>query len=125
MSNILIDTCIFIDFIRKPRKDSLYIQLLQKYNPCISLLTHTELYAGKSVWTQKKAKKELEKLLSKVKIYDFTTKISRKAGKLFAHHNTEIIDAIIASTAIEHEIPLATHNIKHFQDIPQLQCITM
>ncbi len=34
-----------------------------------------------------------------------------------------ITDALIAATALEHRLPLATFNIKHFKNIPDLRTI--
>ena len=33
-------------------------------------------------------------------------------------------DAWIAATALRHDLPLVTHNVKDFRDIPNLQLIT-
>lgn len=34
-----------------------------------------------------------------------------------------ITDALIAATALEHKLPLATFNVKHFKNIPDLRTI--
>ena len=38
-------------------------------------------------------------------------------------HGMQIPDALIASTALQHGLPIYTENVRHFQMIPQLVVI--
>src|SRR5689334_21656143 len=112
MDELLLDTSIIIDFLRrKDKENSLLFNLVQENRKLvISIITHTELYAGKSVWEKKDALEELEKLFSGVNLLPLQEEISRKAGEIKAKHGTNLLDAIIAATAIIHRLDLVTSN---------------
>jgi predicted nucleic acid-binding protein len=119
----LLDSSILIDFLRqKDKKGTLFFRLISDHESCaISIITHAELYAGKSVWEQKRAKDELESMISGLEILPITQEISQNAGKLRAKYGIHLLDALIAQTALSHEIPLVTLNTKHFSNIPRLK----
>lgn len=119
MSSILIDTSIVIDFLHvKDKNDSLLFRLIDKKIPLsLSIISHAELYSGKSVWKNKKAREELEEFLSQLTVLPVSTKISMRAGKIRSEKGTNLLDVFIAATALEENIPLATLNVKHFQNI--------
>ncbi len=119
-SRILVDSCTIIDFLRQPdKKDTLLHQLSKKHLLCASIITHTEIYAGKSAWT-KKGQKDISTIFEGITLLPINTEISKSAGQLRASTSIDIIDALIASTAVQNDLPLATLNIKHFKDIPEL-----
>lgn len=122
MKKVLLDTSVIIDFVRrKDKKNALLFSLSKKgYELHISILTHTELYAGKNVWRGIEAEQDLEKLFYGMYILPLETEISKKAGKIRAQNNTTIIDAIIAATAINHGLSLVTLNLKDFEGIGEL-----
>lgn len=122
---ILIDTSIIIDFLRRENKKDtvLYNLVSEKNSLSVSIFTHTELYSGKSVWQNKKALEELNKILEGLKIVPFSKEISLLAGKIRAKNGVDLVDAIIASTAIIQKLPLSTLNKKHFQNIQNLKLV--
>lgn len=123
MVRLLLDSSILIDFLRKTNKnDSIFAGLL-KQNPefCISMISHTEIFSGKSVWETRKARKDLEELFSGIYIIPFSLKISELAGKLHMIYRIDLLDCIIAATALEQNIPIATLNIKDFKMIKGLK----
>ena|SRR3989344_7970044 len=120
MPKILIDTSIIIDYLRQKDKSKtlLYYFASHQYQIYISIITHAESYAGKSIWEKKEAMEILEKLILNMKILPLEEKISKKAGQISAENNSlDIADAIIAATAMNHKLTLATLNIKDFEDI--------
>lgn len=123
MNDILIDTSVIIDHLRVPDKSSsLLYKLAKKRAPLfISIITHTELYSGKSVWEHKNGQKELEMLLSGLTILSLTQSISERAGKIRAQQGIHLFDAIIAGTALENKLILATLNVKDFKKISKLK----
>ena len=124
MQKILIDTSIIIDHLRQKDKSKtlLYYFRHHQYQLYASIVTHTESYAGKSIWEKTEAMEALEKLFSYIKILPLEKEISKKAGQISAtNHNVEIIDAIIAATALSHKLELATLNIKDFEKINGLK----
>ena len=119
MSKVLIDTSIIIDYLRqKDKKKTTLFQLVQKNDELFaSILTHAESYAGKSIWERKDAQEALEILFSNITILPLEENLSKNAGKISARNNVDIVDAIIAATAISHNLPLITLNIKDFEKI--------
>lgn len=81
------------------------------------LITHTELYAGESVWQKKEAKRELEKLLSGLEIIIPNLEVSKLAGKIRAKYQVNLLDALIAAEAVTSRLPLSTLNLKDFGKI--------
>lgn len=120
---LLLDTSIIIDFLRlrEKSKSTLYA-ITQKENTLFaSIITHTELYAGTSVWSSAIALGELETVFSGIDLIPLTEKISQEAGNIKAHYPIDLVDAIIAATAIANDMTLVTLNTKHFQKIPTLR----
>jgi tRNA(fMet)-specific endonuclease VapC len=73
-----------------------------------------------------KRRKQLEQLLSAIKIIPFTQKESRQAAKLKAHLATTgmligPMDILIAGTALANNSVLVTHNKKEFSRVPDLK----
>lgn len=126
MAKTLLDTSVIIDFLRRKDKEkSLLFNLVQDKNSLYaSIITHSELYAGKGIWESNIAKKELESLFSGIILLDLNEQISQKAGQLKAQNGIDLIDAIIAATALIHDLNLATLNIKDFEKIKPLQITT-
>lgn len=125
MKPVLIDTSILIDFLRASHKEKTpFMHLVEQGTELfVSIITHTELYAGKSVWEKPQARKELEILFSGIKILPITTSISTMAGKIRASYSTDLIDALIAATAIENGYSLATLNRKDFEKIEGIRLV--
>lgn len=123
MRKILIDTSVVIDFLRrKDREKTLLYTLVQdKYQLYVSIITHTELYAGKSVWEKKEAREDLQTLFSGITILPLQEEISKKAGGIKAHYNSNLLDAIIAASALTHKLHVVTLNVKDFKKIKGLK----
>lgn len=123
MKKILLDTSVVIDFLRRSDKEETLLFRLAKdsYSLYISIVTHTELYAGKSVWESKKGQQELQILFSGMYLLSLESEVSQKAGEIKAYYDTNLLDAIIAATAIIYSLELATLNIKDFQNIRGLK----
>ena len=62
MKKIVVDTSIIIDFLRSNNKQNSLLYKLAEEDLYISIVTHTELYAGKSIWVDNEAKESLEKV---------------------------------------------------------------
>ena len=119
---LLLDSSVIIDFLRiKDKSSSLFYKCtLEDSKFLTSIVTHTELYSGKSVWENKEAYGELGIIFENVEIVSLTREISVYAGEIRAKYDLDLIDAIIASTAIQLKIPLVTFNIKHFSRVKNL-----
>lgn len=124
MTRLLLDTSVLIDFLRQKNKkeESLFIQLIKEnHHLFISIVTHTELFSGKRIWENQKLYDDIELLCSGLTILPLNEPISKKAGAIRAMGNTHVIDAIIAATALYHNVKLVTYNTKDFGSIDGLR----
>lgn len=122
MSKILLDTSVIIDFLRRHDKERTLLYTIADNDLYISVITHTELYSGRSIWEKDIIKESLEKVLSGLTILPLESDISQKAGYIKAyHHDNSLLDCIIAATAVTHNMHLATLNTKDFKKIEETQ----
>lgn len=118
MKKLLIDTSIIIDFLRQKEKISTPLYKLLANDLYTSIITHTEVYSGKSVWEKKEAMEDMAKLFSGITILPLIVEISQKAGRIKAYdHDRSILDCIIAATVLYHGLDLVTLNVKDFRKI--------
>ncbi len=122
---LLLDTSVIIDFQRTKQKERSWLfQLAASENDLyISIITHTELYAGASIWENKAKKKELEIVLSNLTVLPLNLEVSQMTGKIRHDFGIKITDAIIAATAITNQIPLATFDKKDFPKVKKLKLV--
>ena len=99
---MLIDSSLIIDFLRrKDKQGSWFHSLVSGDKPLmVSVITQAELYAGKSVWEKKRARDELGLIFSALKILPLSEDIAISCGKIRAIYGLDLIDSIIAATAI-------------------------
>ena len=114
MKALLLDTCILIDYLRQTATAIEFIDNLEN-EPSISVVTLMELYAG-----VKGAKEEaqLDSFLRNVAQWPINGSIAILAGRYMkqyrSSHGIDVVDAIIAATAQEHDLEIVTLNLKHF-----------
>ncbi len=116
--DILIDTNIIIDFLRKQNKQQSYLWRIKEanFNCIISTITVFELYAGA---ISSRHKDDLKKLIKWLDIQPLTTEIAQLSAEIYKNLkvNNQLIefrDIFIGATAIAINIPLLTLNEKHF-----------
>ncbi|MCA9369845.1 MAG: PIN domain-containing protein [Pseudomonadales bacterium] len=120
-SSVVVDTSIYIDFLRTYSNNSIYAKLLQNgASFIISSITTLELYAGKSAQNPA-IQKDISQLLQSARLLPLSHARAVDAGLLRSRCGLDVPNAVIASLALELKIPLATLNTKHFQDVPGLQ----
>jgi len=56
-------------------------------------------------------------ILEGFRILPLSEEVSKRAGKVRAEFGVDLIDAIIAATALVNKIPLSTLNRKHFEGV--------
>ena len=110
MADLLVDTDIFIDHLRgarelKPARHRLHY----------SVITRAELFAGNS------ASDLVSTLLMPFREIGVNRAIAERAGRVRREFGVRMPDALIAATAIEHGLALATRNQSHFQDVRGLR----
>lgn len=123
---VLVDTSILIDLFRKTDKENTVLVSLvrQGYVFCISAITDYEIYTGASFgqidfWNE---------FLQKTEVFPFDKSVAKKAVEINfqlkkKRKQIAIPDLFIAATAILHDLPFATLNIKHFERIEGLNII--
>lgn len=119
---ILCDTNILIEFYKNNQPVTDELRTLGAANLAISVVTAAELYYGAF---DKSELRKIQKHLALLRQYSLTTTISDKFLELletFAlSHKLSLPDALIAATALTHELPLYTLNLKDFHYIPDLK----
>ena len=112
---ILIDTNILIEIYRNNTTIVDAVKKIGQDNIAVSDITCAELYYGAR---NKKELQTIAKDLKKLDILAIQTEISSKAvalvEKYALSHKLDIPNALIASTAIYHNLPLYTLNMKDF-----------
>ena len=120
MSGVLLDTNVLIDYLRDSPQAAEYLEHCPG-GMCISALTVAELQAG--------ARNDAERRLLRefVAAYDVIpadSRICEMGGDFRSRygpsHGIDLIDGIIAATALLHELPLVTLNTKHFPMLANL-----
>jgi tRNA(fMet)-specific endonuclease VapC len=114
MSGVLLDSDVLIDHLRGHRKLKAIDEHLS-----ISVVTRTELYAG-----HQHEEPRVEAVLERMVELDVDTVIARGAGRIKRDTGLKIADALIAATALEHDLPLMTRNRRHFERVPGLDLRT-
>ena len=126
VGNLLIDTSIIIDHLRKKNKKSSQLyNIVDNYTLYISTITVFELYAGA---INDLKKQEISNILEYVKILPFTKAAAQKSGEIYLslrkeNQVIETKDLFIAATAISHDFPLMTLNLKHFERVKELKIL--
>lgn len=110
VADLLVDTDIFIDHLRgaaelKPGAHRLHY----------SVVTRAELFAGSS------ASALVAKLLSPFRELPVDRLVAERAGRIRRETGVRLPDALIAATALEHGLALATRNRKDFQPVRGLR----
>jgi len=125
---ILIDTSIVIDYLRSHnRKETFFIKLFVSNELCLSVISIFELYNGAT--TQEK-KQEIITLSQEIEVIDFTIETAKMASEIYhdlrrKNKLIEFRDILIASTAVQFDIKIATINRKHFERIANLDIINL
>jgi len=119
---ILCDTNILIEFYRG---NSVILDVLQEIgvtNLAISVITSGELFYGAQ---DKRELKKVQKHLALLNQISLDADISAQFVSLLENyalsHKLSVPDALIAATAICHELPLYTLNKKDFHFLPKIQ----
>lgn len=121
MKKVVVDTDIIIDYLRQPRKQTLFKKLVKNFKIILPAVCLTELYTGKSA-AKPKEESRLKRTVRKTKLVLADKSISKRAGILIRNYpNLYLADALVAATALEEKTPLCTFNKPHFENISGLK----
>lgn len=114
MADVLVDTDVFIDHLRgavriKPGRHRLNY----------SVITRAELFAG-ATGTDLAAR-----VLAPFREIPVDRAIAERAGRIRRESGLRMPDALIAATALEGKLSLATRNKKHFQQVRGLRTTSL
>jgi tRNA(fMet)-specific endonuclease VapC len=124
------DTCIHL-----LRGNETAVERARKHSPAdlaVSAITRYELLYGVErstpVWRRKEGGK-VRLLLEHMRILPFTGDTAAHAASLravlgSAGRSIGPMDVLIAATALEHRLPVVTHNLREFQRVPGLECLS-
>lgn len=124
------DTCILL-----LRGDEAVVSRARKQSPgdlAISAITHYELLYGAercpTDWQARESSK-IQRLLQILTILPFSHTTSAHAANLRATLSKAgppigPMDLLIAATALEFQMPLVSGNLREFQKVPGLSCVT-
>lgn len=121
--NILIDTSVIIDFLRKKDKPNTVLWRLKAAHDCfVSSITVFELMAGAD---SPEKRVEVHRLLRWITPLPLDAGVARIAARFHQdlRKRNELIefrDLFIAASAYVHGYPLATFNTKHFSRLSQI-----
>jgi toxin FitB len=110
VADLLVDTDVFIDHLRgaaeiKPGRHRLHY----------SVVTRAELFAGST------ATNLVSQLLAPFKEIPVDRSVAERAGRVAREFGLRLPDAIIAATALEHQLGLTTRNLKDFSSVRGLR----
>lgn len=122
MNNIVLDTDIFVDFLRGFDKVIRYFKELKDGNDIIyySAITEAELISG-SECNKIERKATIIEFLSNFTKVPVINEIAIKAGDFSRIHNVETADAVIAATAFAMKATLVTRNIDDYKKIKAIK----
>ena len=99
---VLVDSDILIDHLRGARA-------LPTFSLACSVITRCELFAGRD------QAETLRRLLAQLYEIAVDPAIAERGGALRRSLKLATPDALIAATALEHDLPLMTRNERHFR----------
>lgn len=110
MSEVLLDSDVFIDHLRGVAR------LVADASAAYSSVTRCELFAGRRA-----DEETIDLLLAPFAELPVDRRVAEAGGRLRRRHRVATPDALIAATALLHDLVLVTRNTKHFADIEGLR----
>lgn len=122
-NNLVVDTSIFIEYLRaKDKRKTILFSIPEDTAIFISAVTIYELYMGA---TTKEKTKDIQKLTEDLSVLPFSDDVAIQASEIYhklrkTNQLIEFRDIFIAATCIVYGFPLKTINKKDFNRIENL-----
>jgi toxin FitB len=111
MAELLVDTDVFVDHLRSGRG------LLGREAALVySVITRAELLAGR-----RGDEAVVVDLLGGLGELPVGREVADRGGQVRRNTGLALPDALIAATALVHQLPLLTRNRRHFERVPRLR----
>ncbi len=111
MPDLLLDTDVFVDHLRGARRIR-----QNRARILYSVITRCELFAGRET-----DEEQVRRLLAAFDEVAVVRSIAERAGRLRRTTALRTPDALIAATALEHNLHLVTRNTRDFQSVRGLR----
>lgn len=125
---LVVDTSVISYLLKGHSLAPLYWQHLDRRLLCISFMSVAELYRWPLTrnWGERRVR-ELREHLRNYVVIPYDDAMSWEWARIMSRkgHPISVADAWIAATAIRHDLPLVTHNARHFQFIDGLEILTV
>ncbi len=110
MANLLVDTDVFIDHLRGARELT-----PGRHRVHYSVVTRCELLSGDV------GSALVQRLLDPFRELAVDRRVAERAGRIRRETGLAVPDALIAATAIEHDLAVVTRNRRHFEPVKRLR----
>lgn len=110
---VLVHSDILVDHLRGHRSIGERVMTAWAY----SIVARAELFGG----TDEEGR--VRQLLAAGAELGVSREVAERAGKIKRTCGVALPDALVASTALVHGLPLVTRNAKHFRHIPELRIV--
>ena len=123
---MVIDTSIFIEYLRSPRKsETTLFKLADQDDLCLSAVSLYELQMGATDQTKEI---DVRLLTEDLTILPFTAEVAIQAGRIYhtlrkRNQLIEFRDIFIAATCLVYDQPIQTLNKKHFKRVDDLKIL--
>ena len=122
---MVVDTSVFIEFLRAKQKENTVLYKLPDVQLYFSSVTFFELFMGA---TTNEKQKDIFLVTEGLLDIPLNNEIASRAGQIYQelrkkNQLIEFRDIFIAATCLVHDLPLLTHNKKHFERIAGLKLI--
>ncbi len=122
---VVVDADVMIEVLRKNPAVAAYLRNdIGAFNIVLSAVTVAEIQQGA---TNKENLQQINKFLKQYIVlpieHQISTIFSSLVQKYVLSHDTDIGDTFVAATALHHQLPLLTMNLKHYKHIPNLQLV--
>jgi tRNA(fMet)-specific endonuclease VapC len=121
---MIVDTSLLIEFFRNKNKKDTFLYRISNRDLFVSAITCYEFIRGFNRQNEQSG----ITIMNQFEILDFNKPCAEEASQIYQYLKKEnrlidMADLLIGATALAYQLPLATLNIKDFEQIPNLELI--